>query len=417
MQRLTIPLLVLLVSGGCSVASPPPGYGEAGGQGGDGGGVSPQGGSTQTTGGTSGEGDTPGSGNGSNAGGSGGDEPSSGGSGGSGGGNDLDALTTGTWTIATGNLANKDSTCGNMGGVFPNPAGDVLIAGVAGDGLFSSTDEGTTWVSLGTAKGSDSVINRITSVVFDPDDATHWWESGTYGQGVYRTQDDGKTLAQQGDVAHTDLVAIDFSDPQRQLLLAGGHEQSRTLNRSKDGGKTWEAIGDGLPDSTNCTLPLIIDASTYLVGCGGYGGGVTGIYRSTDAGKTWQSATGSGGFVAPLRTSDGVIYWVSANGNGLARSLDDGETWVDVIKTGGVIRAFTPIELSGGRIAAVGGQALIVSSDQGETWKAVSSAFPIDNPLGIAYSEKSGSYYIWYNTCGFNGSVPVPEDAVQRYDP
>ncbi len=44
--------------------------------------------------------------------------------------------------------------------------------------------------------GSDVIMNRPTSMVFDPTDPNRWWESGNYnGGGVYRTDDAGAVVS------------------------------------------------------------------------------------------------------------------------------------------------------------------------------------------------------------------------------
>lgn len=321
-----------------------------------------------------------------------------------------------SWTNVTANLANMASECGNMTSVFAKPDENLLIAGIALDGLWASNNGGANWQAMGTGSGSATITNRPTSIAYDPMTSTRFWESGIYnGGGVYETMDDGTTFVQVGDVTHCDLVSIDFSDPDRQTMLAGGHEQSQTLYRSADGGTTWNNVGAGLPVNTNCTFPMIIDSQTHLVGCGGYGGGATGIYRTTDGGVTWVSTTASGGASAPLRATDQSIYWASPGGLGMTRSTDDGQNWADVIGSG-VITAVTPIELPDGRIATLGPTYVMVSANHGATWSPATAALPYSDAVGIVYSAQEKAFYTWHFTCGFNGPVPVPSDAIMKFD-
>jgi len=334
---------------------------------------------------------------------------SSGGGSSTGGSIGKTGLPPADWTNATANLAGKASECGSMSFVSAKPDEDLLIAGVSLDGLWSSTDGGMSWQAMGAGKGSDMITNRTSAIVYDPMSPMKFWESGLYnGGGVYLTEDDGQTFAQQGSVTHSDLVAIDFGDPDRKTMLSGGHEASRDLNLSTDGGKTWSKTGMGLPDNTNCTRPLIIDSQTFLVGCGGYGGGVTGIFRSEDGGKTWNAASSLGGAANPLRASDGAIYWTSPD-TSLGRSTDDGVTWMQV--TGkNVILSLSPVELPDGRIAAVAPVGVVVSPDQGMTWQLATAALPFNDPIGLAYSAQQRAFYIWHFQC----NNAVPDDAIMR---
>jgi photosystem II stability/assembly factor-like uncharacterized protein len=214
-------------------------------------------------------------------------------------------------------------------------------------------------------------------------------------------------------------VSIDFSDPNRQTLLAGGHEEAQTVYRSTDGGMTWNNIGAGLPADTDCSFPQVIDSLTYLVGCDGEGGGPTGVYRTTDGGKTWKSTTKAGGIYAPLLASDGSIYWSSPGGTGMARSTDHGETWSNVVVESGAVGSFHPIELPDGRIATIGPEVgteyVQASADHGATWNPVTPALPFTDAVGLVYSSQRQAFYVWQFTCG-PGNVPVPSNAVVRFD-
>ncbi|HEY4104155.1 MAG TPA: sialidase family protein [Polyangiaceae bacterium] len=346
---------------------------------------------------------------------SGGSSGSAGTSGLAGGAN----IPTGKWVNVTSNLKGMDSECGNLSGMSAKPDEDLLIAGVAQKGIWGSTDGGMTWAALGTDPSSDQITNRMSTVVYDPADTNRWWEVGTYNNnGAYETKDDGATLTGLPDTNHNDLISIDFSDPDRKTMVIGGHEGAMTLRLSMDGGQTWADIRNGLPGNTNCTLPLVIDAQTFLVGCGGYGGGQSGIWRTTDAGMTWAQVSTSGGFSPPTRAMDNSIYWVGPNGNNVTRSMDDGVTWMDVVGMG-VVAGPALLELPDGRLATLGAQYLVISADRGATWAPVSSALPYpdsNRASGVVYSTQQKAFFIWHSTCGFNGPVPVPDDAIMRYD-
>lgn len=338
------------------------------------------------------------------------------GSGGTGGSVVEGDIPEGEWAIATGNLAGIESTCGNVGLVAQKPGEDLLIAGVGLNGLWSSRDGGESWEPLGQGEGSDEVINRTSSFAFDPDDADVFWESGTYdGMGIYRTVDHGDTFQQIGTFSHNDVVSVDFTDPDRNTVLVSGHEQTQKLSRSTDGGETWEDIGDRIPSGTKySSYPYVVDSSTFLLGCSGFIDGTSGIFRSTDAGESWTQASESGGYWSPLLASDGSIYWSSELNAGLVRSEDDGETW-DVITGSGVLMSQRPTELPDGRIAALSREYVLITADVGATWRYASPKLPFE-PQGVFYSAPRKAFYVFHNTCGFSGPVPVPDDAIVRWD-
>jgi photosystem II stability/assembly factor-like uncharacterized protein len=317
----------------------------------------------------------------------------------------------GEWKNVTNNLANLSSECGTLSIVSAKPDEDLLITGISLNGLFSSKDGGNSWQPLGKGPKSDTIINRPWVIVYDPVNLGVFWEAGGYNDGgVFKTTDSGTTLLHQGNSAHNDEVSVDFTDPDRKTLLAGGHEAPNSLFRSTDGGATWVNIGPNLPKES-CTNPAVIDAKTHLVGCAGIVSGIVGIFRTTDGGKTWvQVSELGGGGRTHLEAKDGSLYWLNAKNSGLARSTDQGQTWMQVADG----LATPPIELPDGRLAAVTGDHISLSKDQGENWRAVTTPFPV-GVSGLTYSRQQKAYYVWHEICG-TAPVPVPTDSIFRYE-
>jgi photosystem II stability/assembly factor-like uncharacterized protein len=323
-------------------------------------------------------------------------------------------LPAGTWTNVTSNLAGLMSECGNLPHVSARPDMDMLIAGVAQQGLWATTNGGVSWSRLGTGAGSAMITNRTSWILYDPTNANVFWESGIYnGAGVYRTDNGGSTFRALGMVAHNDSISVDFTDPMRRTLLAGGHEMARTVYRSTDGGGTWSNIGTNLPaNAGTCTQPYVLNAQTYLVGCFDYGSPGS-IVRTTDGGTNWTLVyTSPVSPTQPLVASDGAIYWARNGNQGLVKSTDRGANWT-FIDGRGNISSLRPVELPGGRIAAFGPHGIVVSRDGGTTWSAVTTPAPYA-PNGMTYSTHRRAFYIWHFTCG-GGNVPVPADAVMAY--
>jgi len=302
------------------------------------------------------------------------------------------------WVNATGNLANMPSECGNLTLLSTVPDSDTVIAGVAKGGLFASDNGGATWKPLGTGSGSALITNRPSSIVYDPEHAGTFWESGIYNDGgVYKTSDGGKTFARLGDITHNDLVSVDFSDPERNTLLVGGHEQKQMLYLSTDGGKTFTQIGKNLPSDAHFSVaPLVLDKKTFLLGSCGYGDGACGVYRSTDSGQHWQRASDLSAAARPLWASDGSIYWSLIYNSGIARGTSDGTSWS---KTADGITTAYPVELPDGRVLTVSGDHVVVSADRGSTWKPVGEKLPFE-ASGVVYSVRKKMLFVWQWDCG-----------------
>ena len=316
------------------------------------------------------------------------------------------------WTEVAGNLAGLKSECGNVA-VDARPGQDMVIAFVNTHGLYSAPSNSDQWTPIGT--GGDPVDNRMTQIVADPDPARAetFWESGSYGtHGVYRTDDNGATFHALGDVEHVDYISIDFADPERSTILAGGHESAK-VHRTKDGGETWDEL-PGLPADVGFTSsPYIVDANTYLVGS--YNGPESGVYRSTDAGQTWDKVF-DGPVVGPVIDTAGKLRWLQQNGAGVITSSDGGVTWT--AKAGGGVLSRQAVELLGlpdGTIASWSPTGVIVSADDGQRWRRLGPNTPYE-PMGLTYSA-TGSLYTYRWECDFNSDNPVGPDSILRLDP
>jgi photosystem II stability/assembly factor-like uncharacterized protein len=316
-----------------------------------------------------------------------------------------------TWVNATGNLAGMESECGNLGLVSAQPCSTRVIAGVAKQGLWETLDGGKTWRALGTSAGSAAITNRVSAIVFDPQNPKVFWESGIYNGGcAYKTTDSGATFTQLGEISHCDSISVDLSDPERKTLLAGTHESNSSLHLSTNGGKSWSNIAAGLPNGS-CTSTLVIDAMTYLVGCNSGS-----IVRTTNGGMSWETAEGSsGGTFQPLVASDGTIYW-PGHGGGVSVSTDRGKTFktvADASLAPGIIAPAQFAELPDGRIVVTGHEYLLASADQGEHWQPIGEKLPYpgggyDGTHGLTYSAQTKTFFVWRWDC----ESKVPEDAI-----
>ena len=323
------------------------------------------------------------------------------------------AIPDGEWVDITANLVGLESDCGNVGLVVGHPELDQVIVSIALFGLWSLAPESNGWLPLGTGSGSDRIENRTGAVVFDPADPQRFWESGVYAFGAFETRDGGATFRQLGSVEHTDAVSVDFTDPERSTLLAGGHERT-ALYLSTDGGETWLDIGPNLPaDAGFTSFPAVIDANTFLVGTSSSDN--AGIFRSSDAGATWTKV-----FDAPMHGTpvidDGTISWLTTDG-WLAVSRDGGDTFEraesPTTETGR--GRPTLLRLPDGSLAAVGERSIVVSADLGATWREIGPPLPYE-PLGVAYSAARSTFYVWTASCNVGGANPVTERGIMQYE-
>jgi hypothetical protein len=319
------------------------------------------------------------------------------------------------WVDVTGNLVGTASECGTVSLVSARPDRGTVIAGIAGQGLWAAQAGASTWVPMGTGPGSAKVQNRASSIVYDPTDAGRFWETGSYGVGVFATRDDGATFQPLGSAEPSDLVSVDLTDPQRKTLLAGAHEQPKVW-LSTDSGGAWKDVSQGLPAGIgNASFPYMVDAATYLIGT--RDGRSSGVFRSTDGGITWTVVHGGGVSGAPVvSAADGTITWLLERGDGVITSRDRGATWTDVNASGPVGNAASSglTLLPGGRMAALGVQQVLVSDDGGAHWRGIGPSLPFV-PVGMTYSPSLHQVYIWHFDCDTSAkTIPVSARSILR---
>jgi len=180
----------------------------------------------------------------------------------------------------------------------------TLFAGTNGEGVYSTSDHGNTWIMPGGGTVLSSVLSlaRIDAYLFAgtyegvyclPDGAKAWiavnngmWAlkvfsllaigtklfGATGDSGVYSSDDYGKTWTRSG------LHQVAFSLVSKESFVLAG--TSAGVFRTSDSGKTWTVANKGLPDK----LVLAFAVFGANIFAGTYGGGV---YRSADNGASW----------------------------------------------------------------------------------------------------------------------------------
>ncbi len=237
---------------------------------------------------------------------------------------------------------------------------DILYAGTAGGGVWKSTNGGITFSSI-----FDDYCQSIGTVAVDPSDPdnTVWVGTGetwtrnsvSVGDGIYKTEDGGKSWKNVGLKNSERISSILIHPEDANQIWVGvlgnlwGDSEERGIYKTEDGGESWNKI-KYIDQKTGCS-DLIMDPTNpnILYACFwefrrtawsfNSGGENSGLFKSTDGGKTWAKihtgfpAGALGRIAVALAPSNpDILYSVieseEQEGKGLYRSDDGGKTWI-----------------------------------------------------------------------------------------
>jgi photosystem II stability/assembly factor-like uncharacterized protein len=162
-------------------------------------------------------------------------------------------------------------------------------------GLFRSTNNGKTW-QLAHDGGWAMKMVESNGVLL-----------ATSQVGIIRSTDGGENweaVISEGGVG----IAVENIKGGFAAITYNTTSETRRVRTSYDGGKTWQPIDAGLPASLSI-------ASIVQVGEDFFCGHPSGIFKSSDMGKTWQLLLPSiGNKVFNLSVSGDVIYAIPRDG-------------------------------------------------------------------------------------------------------
>jgi photosystem II stability/assembly factor-like uncharacterized protein len=197
-------------------------------------------------------------------------------------------------------------------GRAPGQPDAVYVASASG-GVFKSVNGGVSWapvfdrVDAMLSIGAIAVSRTNPDVVWAATGEANTRQSSSWGDGVYKSTDAGKSWTNMGlkDTRSINRVLIDPVNPNIVFVAAAGHlwgpNADRGIFKTTDGGKTWKKTLF-VDDSTGANdivmepgNPRVLYASTYQherKSWGFNGGGPgSGVYKSIDAGNTWHKLT------------------------------------------------------------------------------------------------------------------------------
>ena len=337
----------------------------------------------------------------------------------------------------------------NMGGRIADVEGvpgdpNVVYVASASGGLWKTTNGGVKWTPIFEREGTIS-IGDVALAPSNPD--VVWVGTGesavrnsvSFGDGVYKSTDGGKTWQHMGlkESEHISAIAIHPQNPDIVYVAALGHafgpNEERGVFMTTDGGRTWNktlyidnqhGASDLEIDSTN---PNILYAGMWSFERKPWthrsGSEKGGVYKSIDGGRTWKKVENGlpklmgriGIRVAP--SNPNVVYAIVESKDGtLYRSDDRGETFRNVSKQESIVSRgfyYTKVRVdptNENRVYAVA-STLFVSVDGGRTFRSITSRSHID--FHALWIDPKNPKRMWH---GQDGGIGVSYDGGESWE-
>jgi photosystem II stability/assembly factor-like uncharacterized protein len=246
---------------------------------------------------------------------------------------------------------------GTVTGVPGNPG--LYYFGSTGGGVWRTKDAGQTWENItddyfGGTIGAVAVAESDPNVIYVGEGEQTLRNNVSSGWGVWKSTDAGVSWKHMGlsDSRHIARIRIHPNNPDVVYVAAMGNlwkpNEMRGVYKSVDGGATWRRIlyinatamaGDLAMDPNN---PRILYAATWNMKRNGYrmdsGGPDSKLWKSTDAGETWENLSDKPGMpkgtngiigvtVSPVNSNRVWAIIENTEAPGVYRSDDAGKTW------------------------------------------------------------------------------------------
>jgi len=256
-----------------------------------------------------------------------------------------------SWTAANSGLTTDSVYCFAA-------YGNTIYAGTI-DGVFSSTNNGTSWHSSGLTNLPVVCLEVSGGKIF----------AGSWGGGVHLSIDSGVSwTAVDSGLTDSRIVALAASDGN---IFAGS--PSNGVCVSTNNGTSWTAVNSGLPNPPNSQVyTLAVSGINILVG-----ENPEGVFLSTNNGTSWTAADSglTTGAIMTFAVSGSNVF-AGTYGGGVFLSANNGTSWT-AINTGLTDVLIYSLAVSGNKIfagTAYGG--IFVSVNNGINWAAINFGIP-----------------------------------------
>jgi len=229
------------------------------------------------------------------------------------------------WRTTNGGTSFENITNGYSGGVVHvdehnmdfHPTNSNELMAVNDGGIWKSTNRGTNWINL----NEGLTLTQFYRIASDPNNVDHI-AGGTQDNGTQRTLGTSNWAAAFGG----DGGEVCFNTPNPQFIL--GETQNNGVQRSQNGGASWQSGTNGLTGSGAWVGPII----SHPTEVGKFFTARSQVFVTTNAGAQWTPlSSGTSGTIRELAISrsDPAIMFATS-GAAVYKSTDAGVTFANV---------------------------------------------------------------------------------------
>ncbi len=283
----------------------------------------------------------------------------------------------------------------SLGGEKDNPGG-----------VFKSIDSGETWMQKGfveQVKNKNITINNtdIRKLIFDPNDSSILY-IGTNSDGVFKSTDSAEHWERTG-LNSGQITSLEINQKDSQILYA---TSGRYLYKSENAGADWEIIYTD-SNAEGKLYNMVIDNfdtdRVYVTNDTG------GLFKSYDAGDTWQQINWFDGPVSILKLSpkdSRKIFAVLDGRRGIWISESGGDDWLELNSglknfggSGKQINSFVFDRFNLSTIYLGTDYGLLKSTDEGNSWEAIKTLVGFNSqPIYLVVPDPQNPNTLYHTT-------------------
>jgi len=253
-------------------------------------------------------------------------------------------------------------------------------------------------VSMGNNMPSDSDSSRTVSWIhvhglgIDPSDASVLYIAA-HGD-LYKSIDGGFPV--KVDKQRADYMAFNAPQAEGVPLYSSGHPSTggnTGLIKSTDGGQTWQVVSTVLdpPVDFHAVAVSASDPNTII----GFDSGGRGLFKTMDAGSTWDRFDYPGNYVTALAIApdDPRVIFAGTPG-GVFQSNDGAAIWTQLNQYKGIAVMALAFDVEENLYASTEEFGLAKSSDLGETWEGINRPPDSLTATSIAVDSENNVLYV-----------------------